>query len=47
VVERYAGLADRIIMYFTYADWKRDPASLSQWSEVAADIIARSGAASG
>lgn len=47
VIERYAGLANRIIMYFTYADWKRDPASLSQWSEVAADIIARTPPAAG
>lgn len=43
IVERYSGLADRLVMYFTFADWKRDPTSLGRWSEVARDIIARTG----
>jgi probable F420-dependent oxidoreductase len=41
IVERYAGLADRVLMYFAFADWRRDPASLGRWSEVARDIAAR------
>ncbi len=43
IVERYQGLADRLIMYFTFADWHRDPTSLGRWSEVARDVIARTG----
>lgn len=41
IVDRYRGLADRLVMYFTFADWKRDPNSLGRWSEVARDVIAR------
>jgi probable F420-dependent oxidoreductase len=41
IVERYAGLADRVLMYFAYSDWRRDQASLDRWSEVARDIVAR------
>lgn len=43
IVERYAGLADRVVLYFTFADWRRDRATLGHWSEVAADVIARTG----
>ena len=41
IIDRYHGLAQRIVMYFTYSDWRRDPTSLDRWSEVARDIAAR------
>lgn len=41
IVERYDGLAARVVLYFAYADWRRDRASLGRWSEVARDVIAR------
>lgn len=41
IVDRYAGLADRVVMYFAYADWRRDRTTLGRWSEVARDVIAR------
>jgi probable F420-dependent oxidoreductase len=44
IVERYVGLADRVLMYFAFADWRRDPASFGRWSEVARDIAARTAA---
>lgn len=43
IVARYDGVADRIVAYFTFADWRRDPSSLGRWSEVARDVIARTG----
>ena len=42
LVERYAGVADRLVMYFAFADWRKNPeAGLGRWSEVARDVIAR------
>jgi probable F420-dependent oxidoreductase len=41
VVERYDGVADRVVSYFTFAHWQRDPASLARWGEVARDVIGR------
>ena len=32
--EKYAGLADRLIMYFAGRAWERDPAALEPWSDV-------------
>jgi probable F420-dependent oxidoreductase len=43
IVARYRGLADRVVLYFAFADWRRDQATLGRWSEVAADVIARHG----
>ena len=41
LVERYAGAADRLILYFAGLAWDRDPTSLGRWGEVAADVTAR------
>lgn len=43
LVERYAGVADRLILYFAALAWDRDPTSLRRWGEVAADVAARTG----
>jgi probable F420-dependent oxidoreductase len=45
LVERYRGLADRLVLYFTFADYRRDPQTFGRWSEVARDVIARTGGA--
>jgi probable F420-dependent oxidoreductase len=37
LVDRYGGVADRLIMYFTERQVQRDPASLGRWGEVARD----------
>jgi probable F420-dependent oxidoreductase len=42
LVDRYQGVADRLVMYFAFSDWRRDQeAGLGRWSEVARDVIAR------
>jgi len=41
LVDRYQGVADRVVMYFAFADWRRDPSSFDRWSEVARDVLAR------
>ncbi|MGD9752019.1 MAG: TIGR03617 family F420-dependent LLM class oxidoreductase [Acidimicrobiia bacterium] len=41
LVGRYQGLADRLVLYFAFADWRRDQTTLGRWSEVARDVIAR------
>jgi probable F420-dependent oxidoreductase len=41
LVERYGGLADRLIMYFTERQVARDPAALVRWGEVARDVRQR------
>ncbi len=43
IIERYQAMADRLVLYFTFADWRRDPTTLARWSEVARDVIARTG----
>ncbi len=35
IVERYAGVAERIISYLTVEDIARNPARLGQWGEIA------------
>lgn len=41
LVERYAGSADRLVLYFAGLAWDRDPTSLGRWGEVARDVAAR------
>jgi probable F420-dependent oxidoreductase len=43
VIERYDGVADRVVSYFTAAHWQQDRASLARWGEVARDVVARTG----
>jgi probable F420-dependent oxidoreductase len=35
LVERYGGIADRVVCYFAGMAWARDPESLNRWGEVA------------
>lgn len=41
VVDRYDGIADRLILYFAALAWDRDPTSLARWGEVARDVADR------
>jgi probable F420-dependent oxidoreductase len=41
VVERYGGVADRVVSYFTAGAWTQDRSSIGRWGEVAKDVIAR------
>jgi hypothetical protein len=43
IVERYTGVADRVICYFATTSWKDDPASRDRWAKVARSVA--SGAA--
>jgi alkanesulfonate monooxygenase SsuD/methylene tetrahydromethanopterin reductase-like flavin-dependent oxidoreductase (luciferase family) len=38
--DRYRGLADRLIMYFTGSGWREDPDVLGRWGDVAASLHA-------
>jgi probable F420-dependent oxidoreductase len=38
--ERYAGVADRLLMYFAGWGWRDDPSRLERWSRVAREIHA-------
>jgi probable F420-dependent oxidoreductase len=40
LVERYTGLADRIVLYFAGTAWQRDPATLDRFGEVARAVHA-------
>jgi len=40
VVDRYGGIADRVVFYFAAAAWAADPESLVRWGEVAAGVRA-------
>ena len=41
LVERYAGVADRLVMYLAEPMCQRDPAHWGRWGEVAKDVRAR------
>lgn len=41
IVERYGGLADRVVTYFALQAWQEDPKALGPWGELARDIEAR------
>jgi hypothetical protein len=41
VVEKYEGVADRVVSYFTSLHWAQDRGSLARWGEVARDVVAR------
>jgi probable F420-dependent oxidoreductase len=43
ILSRYAGAADRVVMYFSGSMWREDPASIDRWGEVARAV--RSGVA--
>ena len=38
VVDRYQGLADRVVLYFAGMAWAEDAASLSRWAEVVREV---------
>jgi probable F420-dependent oxidoreductase len=40
-VERYSGLADRVVPYFATDDYRKNPPAFERWAEVARDITAR------
>jgi hypothetical protein len=40
IVDRYEGLADRVVCYFATTTWARDPADLARWGAVTADVHA-------
>ena len=35
LLERYAGAADRIVMYFSGSGWREDASTFGRWAEVA------------
>jgi len=41
VVERYRGIAARVVLYFAGIAWQRDHASIGRWGEVARDVATR------
>jgi len=41
IVERYTGIADRVICYFAATAWRDDPATKERWTAVAAEVAAR------
>lgn len=43
LLERYAGLAHRIVSYFAGRAWQEDRAALGSWGELARDVQARGG----
>lgn len=43
VVDRYQGVADRVVPYFATNDYLRSPRDFERWAEVARDITARTG----
>lgn len=42
IVDRYAGVADRVICYFATTDWRDNPTSRERWSEVARAVAKES-----
>lgn len=42
ILDRYSGLADRVVSYFAGTAWQREPSSLARWAEVARAITAGS-----
>ena len=43
IVDRYAGIADRVICYFAATSWLEDPSLRERWSAVARSVAASSG----
>jgi alkanesulfonate monooxygenase SsuD/methylene tetrahydromethanopterin reductase-like flavin-dependent oxidoreductase (luciferase family) len=43
IVERYDGLAERVVSYFAADAWREDPKALGPWGELARDVVARTG----
>ena len=41
IIEKYDGIASRLVLYFATAAWEREPRALARWGEVAADVMAR------
>jgi probable F420-dependent oxidoreductase len=41
LVERYGGLADRVVSYFAGMAWQQDRAALGRWGELARDVMDR------
>jgi len=41
IVDRYTGIADRVVCYFATASWERDPAMRDRWTEVARAVTRR------
>ena len=41
LVERYSGVADRVVSYFAGLAWSQDRSSLFSWGEVVRDVMAR------
>jgi probable F420-dependent oxidoreductase len=39
IVERYGGIADRVVLYDVGTDYRRDPKSIGRWGEVAKAVI--------
>jgi probable F420-dependent oxidoreductase len=40
IVDRYRGIADRVICYFAAQSWRRDPRARARWAEVARAVNA-------
>ncbi len=40
ILERYDGLATRVVNYFGGLDWSRDPAALQKWADIARGVTA-------
>ena len=43
LVERYDGVATRLVLYFAGLAASRDPSAWDRWGEIARDVIARTG----
>ena len=41
ILERYTGIADRVVCYFATASWERQPAMRDRWAEVARAVAQR------
>jgi probable F420-dependent oxidoreductase len=41
IVDRYAGIADRVVCYFATASWERHPSTRARWAEVAREVARR------
>jgi probable F420-dependent oxidoreductase len=41
IVDRYAGIADRVVCYFATASWERHPPTRDRWAEVARAVTRR------
>jgi len=42
ILDRYGGVADRVVLYFAAASWVESPQTLSRWSQVIAELAAHS-----